>query len=98
MANGEAGGNKGAGAHRDGRPRIGVRARLRGPPTCPPSGASRPLRPTDTWEALTPMAMPRHGLHGATCAVIGNKVHVRGGGPVHRGSVQAAYHDAFTFG
>ena len=25
-------------------------------------------------EALTPMAIPRHGLHGATCAVIGNMV------------------------
>jgi N-acetylneuraminic acid mutarotase len=36
---------------------------------------------TDTWEQLTPMAIPRHGLHGATCAVIGNMVHVPGGGP-----------------
>jgi len=53
---------------------------------------------TDAWEALTPMALPRHGLHGATCAVIGNMVHVPGGGPVPGGSVQGAYHDAFTFG
>ena len=53
---------------------------------------------TDTWEALAPMAIPRHGLHGATCAVIGNMVHVPGGGPVPGGSVQGAYHDAFTFG
>jgi N-acetylneuraminic acid mutarotase len=53
---------------------------------------------TDAWEALTPMAIPRHGLHGATCAVIGNMVHVPGGGPVPGGSVQGAYHDAFTFG
>ena len=53
---------------------------------------------TDSWEAGTPMAVPRHGLHGATCAVIGNKVHVPGGGPVPGGSVQGAYHDAFTFG
>ncbi len=52
---------------------------------------------TDTWEAGTPMAIPRHGLHGATCAVIGNMVHVPGGGPVPGGSVQGAYHDAFTF-
>ena len=34
---------------------------------------------TDSWEALTPMAVPRHGLHGATAAVIGNMVHVPGG-------------------
>ena len=53
---------------------------------------------TDTWEAGTPMAIPRHGLHGSTCAVIGNMVHVPGGGPVPGGSVQGAYHDAFTFG
>ena len=53
---------------------------------------------TDSWEALTPMAIPRHGLHGATVAVIGNMVHVPGGGPVPGGSVQGAYHDAFTFG
>jgi N-acetylneuraminic acid mutarotase len=52
---------------------------------------------TDSWEALTPMAIPRHGLHGATVAVIGDKVHVPGGGPVPGGSIQGAYHDAFTF-
>jgi len=52
---------------------------------------------TDSWEALAPMPIPRHGLHGATVAVIGNMVHVPGGGPVPGGSVQGAYHDAFTF-
>jgi N-acetylneuraminic acid mutarotase len=52
---------------------------------------------TDSWEALAPMAIPRHGLHGATVAVIGDKVHVPGGGPVPGGSIQGAYHDAFTF-
>jgi N-acetylneuraminic acid mutarotase len=52
---------------------------------------------TDTWEALAPMPIPRHGLHGATAAVIGNMVHVPGGGPLPGGSVQGAYHDAFTF-
>lgn len=51
---------------------------------------------TDTWEALAPMAVPRHGLHGATVAVIGDMVHVPGGGPVPGGSIQGAYHDAFT--
>ena len=50
---------------------------------------------SDTWEALTPMGLPRHGLHGATVAVIGDKVHVPGGGPVPGGSIQGAYHDAF---
>ncbi len=44
---------------------------------------------TDTWEALTPMAIPRHGLHGATCAVIGNMMHVPGGGPVPGGRCRA---------
>jgi hypothetical protein len=43
------------------------------------------------------MAIPRHGLHGSTCAVIGNMMHVPGGGPVPGGQVQGAYHDAFTF-
>ena len=52
---------------------------------------------TDTWEQLTAMAIPRHGLHGATVAVIGNKVHVPGGGPIPGGRIQGAYHDAFTF-
>lgn len=52
---------------------------------------------SDTWEALAPMPVPRHGLHGATVAVIGDMVHVPGGGPLPGGSVQGAYHDAFTF-
>ncbi len=51
---------------------------------------------SDTWEAGTPMRVPRHGLHGATCALIGDNVHVPGGGPVPGGSVQGAYHDAFV--
>lgn len=53
---------------------------------------------TDTWEACTPMVVPRHGLHGQTVAVIGNMVHVPGGGPIPGGRIQGAYHDAFTFG
>lgn len=51
---------------------------------------------TDTWESLMPMVMPRHGLHGSSVAVIGDMVHAPGGGPVPGGSVQGAYHDAFT--
>jgi N-acetylneuraminic acid mutarotase len=51
---------------------------------------------SDTWEAGTPMPVPRHGLHGSTCAVLGNVMHIPGGGPVPGGSVQGAYHDAFV--
>jgi hypothetical protein len=32
-----------------------------------------------------------------TVGVIGDMVHVPGGGPVSSGSVQGAYHDAFIF-
>jgi hypothetical protein len=74
-----------------------------------PAGASAPgcaapgnreiiRRQKNGCEALVPMAIPRHGLHGATVAVIGNRVHMPGGGPVPGGSIQGAYHDAFTFG
>jgi N-acetylneuraminic acid mutarotase len=51
---------------------------------------------TDRWEILAPMPVPRHGLHGATTAVIDGMVHVPGGAPITGGSVQGAYHDAFT--
>jgi hypothetical protein len=53
---------------------------------------------TDRWEALAPMAVPRHGLHGAGFALIGDMIHVPGGGPVPGGSIQGAYHDAFQLG
>jgi hypothetical protein len=60
-------------------------------------GTNEIYAPTsDSWEAGTPMVMPRHGLHGATCALISNVVHIPGGGPVPGGSVQGAYHDAFV--
>jgi hypothetical protein len=52
---------------------------------------------TDRWETVAPMPVPRHGLHGATAAVIGDMVHVPGGAPIVGGAVQGAYHDAFTF-
>lgn len=52
---------------------------------------------TDRWEILAPMPVPRHGLHGATAAVIGDWIHVPGGSPINGGSVQGAFHDAFTF-
>ena len=52
---------------------------------------------TDRWETYAPMIVPRHGLHGATAAVIDGVVHVPGGAPITGGSVQGAYHDAFSF-
>ena len=42
------------------------------------------------------MKLPRHGLHGATVAVIGDMVHVPGGGPAP-GGIQGAYHDALRW-
>jgi N-acetylneuraminic acid mutarotase len=51
----------------------------------------------DQWETLAPMPVPRHGLHGATVAVVNDVVHVPGGAPITGGSVQSAYHDAFSF-
>jgi hypothetical protein len=52
---------------------------------------------TDRWETFAPMIVPRHGLHGATAAVVDGVVHVPGGAPITGGSVQGAYHDAFSF-
>ncbi|HXF53608.1 MAG TPA: hypothetical protein VNK52_05735 [Hyphomicrobiaceae bacterium] len=42
-----------------------------------------------------PMPTPRHGL-GA--ALIGDFIHLAGGGPVMGGGVQSAVHEAFTLG
>ena len=47
----------------------------------------------DAWEQFAPMSIPRHGL-GA--AVVGDAIHVAGGGPVMGGGVQSAVHEAFT--
>jgi hypothetical protein len=41
------------------------------------------------------MMTPRHGL-GA--AVVGDYIHVAGGGPVMGGRVQSAVHEGFTLG
>jgi hypothetical protein len=48
---------------------------------------------TDGWEQYAPMLTPRHGL-GA--ALLGDAIHVAGGGPVMGGGVQSAVHEAFT--
>jgi hypothetical protein len=50
---------------------------------------------TDRWESYAPMPTPRHGL-GA--ALVGDAIHVAGGGPIMGGSVQSAVHEAFTLG
>jgi 2-polyprenyl-6-methoxyphenol hydroxylase-like FAD-dependent oxidoreductase len=47
----------------------------------------------DAWELYAPMTTPRHGL-GA--ALVGDAIHVAGGGPVMGGGVQSAVHEAFT--
>ena len=44
---------------------------------------------------ICPHAHPRHGL-GA--ALVGDAIHVAGGGPIMGGSVQSAVHEAFTLG
>lgn len=48
---------------------------------------------TDSWQSHAPMLTPRHAV-GA--AVLGDWIHVAGGGPVTGGSVQSAVHEAFT--
>lgn len=49
----------------------------------------------DTWQSHAPMPIPRHGL-GA--ALLGDWIHVAGGGPIVGGSTQSAIHEAFTLG
>lgn len=50
---------------------------------------------TDSWASHAPMPTPRHGL-GA--AVLGDWIHVAGGGPVVGGGTQSALHEAWTLG
>jgi N-acetylneuraminic acid mutarotase len=47
----------------------------------------------DSWLAFAPMTTPRHGM-GA--AVVGEAIHVAGGGPVNGGAFQSAVHEVFT--
>lgn len=47
----------------------------------------------DSWQSHAPMLTPRHAV-GAT--VLGDWIHVAGGGVVTGGSVQSAVHEAFT--
>jgi hypothetical protein len=49
----------------------------------------------DRWQQHAPMPTPRHGL-GAV--VLGDWIHVAGGGPVVGGSTQSSIHEAFTLG
>lgn len=48
---------------------------------------------TDTWQHHATMPTPRHAV-GA--AVLGDWIHVAGGGPVLGGALQSAVHEAFT--
>ncbi len=48
---------------------------------------------TDGWQSHAPMPTPRHAV-GA--AVLGDWIHVAGGGAVTGGAVQSAIHEAFT--
>jgi hypothetical protein len=50
---------------------------------------------TDRWQHHAPMPTPRHGL-GAV--VLGDWIHVAGGGPVVGGGYQSSIHEAFTLG
>jgi N-acetylneuraminic acid mutarotase len=50
---------------------------------------------TDSWQSHAPMPTPRHAV-GAT--VLGDWIHVAGGGAVTGGAVQSAIHEAFTLG
>ena len=49
----------------------------------------------DAWQAYAPMLTPRHGM-GA--AVVGDAIHVAGGGPMNGGAFQSAVHEAFRLG
>jgi hypothetical protein len=46
----------------------------------------------DAWLAYAPMATPRHGM-GA--AVVGDAIHVAGGGPMNGGAFQSSVHEVF---
>lgn len=48
---------------------------------------------TDAWQRHAPMPTPRHAV-GA--ALLGDAIHVAGGGAVTGGAVQSAVHEAFT--
>jgi hypothetical protein len=50
---------------------------------------------TDSWMSHAPMPTPRHGL-GA--ALLGEWIHVAGGGPIVGGGIQTSVHEAFTPG
>ncbi|MDB5510583.1 MAG: Kelch repeat-containing protein [Enterovirga sp.] len=50
---------------------------------------------TDSWTSHAPMPTPRHAV---AATVIGDWIHVAGGGAVTGGAVQSAVHEAFTLG
>lgn len=48
---------------------------------------------TDTWQSYAPMKNPRHGMG---TAVIGDAIHIAGGGPMNGGVFQSSIHDIFS--
>ncbi len=49
----------------------------------------------DKWEQYAPMLTPRHGVG---TALLGDAIHMAGGGPQMGGGVKSAVHEAFTLG
>ncbi|WP_250453009.1 kelch repeat-containing protein [Caballeronia sp. ATUFL_M2_KS44] len=48
---------------------------------------------SDAWQAYAPMLTPRHGM-GA--AIVGDAIHVAGGGPMNGGRFQTSVHEVFA--
>lgn len=47
----------------------------------------------DVWAAYAPMKTPRHGMG---TSVVGDAIHVAGGGPMNGGAFQTSVHEVFT--
>jgi N-acetylneuraminic acid mutarotase len=48
---------------------------------------------TDSWQSYAPMKTPRHGMG---TAVVGDAIHVAGGGPMNGGVFQSSIHEVFS--
>jgi N-acetylneuraminic acid mutarotase len=47
----------------------------------------------DSWQSYAPMKNPRHGMG---TAVVGDAIHIAGGGPMNGGAFQSSIHDVFS--
>jgi N-acetylneuraminic acid mutarotase len=47
----------------------------------------------DSWQSYVPMKTPRHGMG---TAVVGDAIHIAGGGPMNGGAFQSSVHEAFS--